>query len=225
MVYWAVLGLSATEYLASHDNEWGRPVTSVQGLYERMTLEAFQSGLSWTTVLRKRENFRRAFAGFDPGRVAAFTEDDVARRYPKPRQNYGSHRNARLVVDLGPKFSELVLGYRGRPPAAGWTLVGVAVLLLGVAFLLDRWSLVGVPFLLFGVAAPLSGVAALLDGWTLVRVALLLARSRHCCLGSRSCWTDGHRPGSRSCWTDGHRPGSHSCCSRRSLGLGSWCRC
>jgi hypothetical protein len=192
----------------------GRPVTSVQGLYERMTLEAFQSGLSWTTVLRKRENFRRAFAGFDPGRVAAFTEDDVARRYPKPRQNYGSHRNARLVVDLGPKFSELVLGYRGRPPAAGWTLVGVAVLLLGVAFLLDRWSLVGVPFLLFGVAAPLSGVAAWLDGWTLVGVALL-ARSRHCCLGSRSCWTDGHRPG------------SHSCCpeSRRSLGLGSWCRC
>jgi DNA-3-methyladenine glycosylase I len=50
--------LSATEYLAYHDNEWGRPVTSVQGLYVRMTLEAFQSGLSWITVLRKRENFR-----------------------------------------------------------------------------------------------------------------------------------------------------------------------
>src|SRR5688500_2848114 len=62
--------LSATEYLAYHDSEWGRPVTSVQGLYERMTLEAFQSGLSSITVLGKRENFRRAFAGFDPGRVA-----------------------------------------------------------------------------------------------------------------------------------------------------------
>src|SRR5829696_373668 len=69
--------LSATEYLASHDNEWGRPVTSVQGLYERMTLEAFQSGLSWITVLRKRENFRRAFAGFDPGRVARFDAAQV----------------------------------------------------------------------------------------------------------------------------------------------------
>jgi DNA-3-methyladenine glycosylase I len=65
--HWTMLGpdgllaclwaLSATEYLAYHDNEWGRPVTSVQGLYERMTLEAFQSGLSWITVLRKRENF------------------------------------------------------------------------------------------------------------------------------------------------------------------------
>jgi DNA-3-methyladenine glycosylase I len=71
--------LPATEYLPYHDNECGQPVTSVQGLYERMTLEAIKSGLSWTTVLRKRENFRRAFAGFDPGRAAAFAEDDVAR--------------------------------------------------------------------------------------------------------------------------------------------------
>jgi DNA-3-methyladenine glycosylase I len=52
--------LSTSEYLAYHDNEWGRPITSVQGLYERMTLEAFQSGLSWITVLRKQENFRQA---------------------------------------------------------------------------------------------------------------------------------------------------------------------
>ncbi|HEY6684528.1 MAG TPA: DNA-3-methyladenine glycosylase I [Propionibacteriaceae bacterium] len=118
--------LSATEYLAYHDNGWGRPVTSVQGLYERMTLEAFQSGLSWITVLRKRENFRRAFAGFDPGRVAAFTEDDVARLLDDPgiirhcAKITAAIENARLVVDLGPKFAELVLGYRVvRPPAAG----------------------------------------------------------------------------------------------------------
>ncbi|MGH3340604.1 MAG: DNA-3-methyladenine glycosylase I, partial [Propionibacteriaceae bacterium] len=58
--------LSAPEYLAYHDNEWGRPVSTLQGLYERMTLEAFQSGLSWITILRKRENFWRAFAGFWP---------------------------------------------------------------------------------------------------------------------------------------------------------------
>ena len=63
--------LSAPEYLAYHDDEWGRPVTTVQGIYERMTLEAFQSGLSWITVLRKRENFRRAFAGFQPDLVSA----------------------------------------------------------------------------------------------------------------------------------------------------------
>ena len=74
--YWAV---SAPEYIAYHDDEWGRPVRSDQGLYERMTLEAFQSGLAWITILRKREGFRRAFAGFDIAAVAAFGEADVAR--------------------------------------------------------------------------------------------------------------------------------------------------
>src|SRR4029450_53725 len=71
--------LSAPEYLPYHDNEWGRSVSTVQGLYERMTLEAFQSGLSWITILRKRENFQRAFADFQPERVDAFTEDDIER--------------------------------------------------------------------------------------------------------------------------------------------------
>jgi DNA-3-methyladenine glycosylase I len=70
---------SAPEYLAYHDEEWGRPVRDGHGLYERMTLEAFQSGLAWITILRKREGFRAAFAGFAPERVAAFGEEDVAR--------------------------------------------------------------------------------------------------------------------------------------------------
>ena len=70
---------SAPEYIAYHDEEWGRPIRDDQGLYERMTLEAFQSGLAWITILRKRENFRAAFAGFEIARVAAFGEDDVAR--------------------------------------------------------------------------------------------------------------------------------------------------
>ena len=70
---------SAPEYIAYHDEEWGRPVTTDQGLYERMTLEAFQSGLAWITILRKRENFRAAFAGFEIERVAAFGEEDFAR--------------------------------------------------------------------------------------------------------------------------------------------------
>jgi DNA-3-methyladenine glycosylase I len=74
--FWAV---SAPEYLAYHDQEWGRPVRTDQGLYERMTLEAFQSGLAWITILRKREGFRAAFAGFEIARVAAFGSDDVTR--------------------------------------------------------------------------------------------------------------------------------------------------
>jgi DNA-3-methyladenine glycosylase I len=70
---------SPPEYLAYHDTEWGVPVRGETALYERLTLEAFQSGLSWLTILRKREAFRSAFAGFDPERVAAFDDTDRAR--------------------------------------------------------------------------------------------------------------------------------------------------
>ena len=66
-------------YLAYHDEEWGRPVTDERGLLERLCLEGFQSGLSWLTILRKRENFRAAFAGFDPESVARFGARDVTR--------------------------------------------------------------------------------------------------------------------------------------------------
>ena len=66
-------------YLAYHDDEWGRPVTDERGLLERLCLEGFQSGLSWLTILRKRENFRVAFAGFDPETVARFGARDVTR--------------------------------------------------------------------------------------------------------------------------------------------------
>jgi DNA-3-methyladenine glycosylase I len=66
-------------YLAYHDDEWGRPVTTERGIYERLCLEGFQSGLSWLTILRKREGFRAAFAGFDPDTVAQFGERDVKR--------------------------------------------------------------------------------------------------------------------------------------------------
>jgi DNA-3-methyladenine glycosylase I len=74
--WWAT---SAPDYVAYHDEEWGRPVTDDRGIYERLTLEAFQSGLSWLTILRKREGFRAAFAGFDFDRVAGFGERDVER--------------------------------------------------------------------------------------------------------------------------------------------------
>jgi len=70
---------AAPEYVAYHDREWGRVVHGRDALYERLTLEAFQSGLSWITILRKRPAFRAAFAQFDVDRVAAFDEADELR--------------------------------------------------------------------------------------------------------------------------------------------------
>ncbi len=75
--FWAVGG--APEYVAYHDDEWGRPILEDDGLFERLTLEAFQSGLSWLTILRKRPGFRTAFAGFDVAAVAGFGTADTAR--------------------------------------------------------------------------------------------------------------------------------------------------
>jgi DNA-3-methyladenine glycosylase I len=72
-------GASTPDYVAYHDEEWGKPVRDDRGMYERLCLEAFQSGLSWLTILRKREGFRAAFADFEPQRVAAFGDEDVAR--------------------------------------------------------------------------------------------------------------------------------------------------
>lgn len=66
-------------YVAYHDTEWGRPVADDRRLFEKLCLEGFQSGLSWLTILRKRENFRRAFAGFDPEAIVRFDERDVER--------------------------------------------------------------------------------------------------------------------------------------------------
>ncbi|MFD8687080.1 DNA-3-methyladenine glycosylase I [Streptomyces sp. NPDC059651] len=72
-------GLSTEDYLVYHDTEWGRPVHGDDALFERLCLEAFQSGLSWLTILRRREGFRAAFAGFGIQKVAAFTDEDRER--------------------------------------------------------------------------------------------------------------------------------------------------
>ncbi|MCM2576201.1 DNA-3-methyladenine glycosylase I [Streptomyces sp. MTZ3.1] len=72
-------GLSADVYVEYHDTEWGRPVRGDEALYERLCLEAFQSGLSWLTILRRRDGFRAAFDGFRIPAVAAFTDADVER--------------------------------------------------------------------------------------------------------------------------------------------------
>jgi DNA-3-methyladenine glycosylase I len=74
--WWA---LSTDEYIGYHDNEWGRPLHGENRLFERVTLEAFQSGLSWLTILRKRENFRRAFDGFEIEKVAAYGDTEIER--------------------------------------------------------------------------------------------------------------------------------------------------
>lgn len=84
---------SAAEYLTYHDDEWGVPIHGESALYERITLEAFQSGLAWITILRKRPAFRAAFAGFDPERVAAFGDTDRSRLMA----DAGIVRNARKV--------------------------------------------------------------------------------------------------------------------------------
>ncbi|MCQ4080208.1 DNA-3-methyladenine glycosylase I [Streptomyces sp. RB6PN25] len=77
-------GLDADDYRAYHDTEWGRPVHGDDLLYERLCLEAFQSGLSWLTILRRREGFRSAFAGFRVKDVAEFTDADRARLLADP---------------------------------------------------------------------------------------------------------------------------------------------
>ena len=78
---WASADPLLREY---YDTEWGLPVRDEHGLYERISLEAFQAGLSWVTILRKRPSFRAAFADFNPDTVAAFTEDDVERLLQDP---------------------------------------------------------------------------------------------------------------------------------------------
>ena len=99
---------SAPEYLAYHDDEWGRPVHGEAALYERITLEAFQSGLSWITILRKRPAFRAAFADFDAERVAEFDDADRTRLMA----DAGIVRNARKV-DAAIANARAVLDLRG----------------------------------------------------------------------------------------------------------------
>ena len=94
------------DYRAYHDSEWGRPVRGDTALFERVTLEAFQSGLSWLTILRKREGFRAAFAGFDALEVAGFDAADVERLMADAaivrnrRKIDATVQNARALVQL-----------------------------------------------------------------------------------------------------------------------------
>jgi DNA-3-methyladenine glycosylase I len=98
---------STPDYLVYHDTEWGVPVHGEQPLFERLTLEAFQSGLSWLTILRKRTAFRAAFAGFDPEVVAEFDDDDRLRLMA----DAGIVRN-RLKIDAAIRNAAAVLALR-----------------------------------------------------------------------------------------------------------------
>jgi DNA-3-methyladenine glycosylase I len=115
-------------YVAYHDEEWGRPVRDERGLYERFCLEGFQSGLSWLTILRKRESFRRAFMEFDPDAVARFTERDVVRllgdagivrHRGKIEAAIANARGVLSLRDAGTPLHELVWSFapaRDAPP-------------------------------------------------------------------------------------------------------------
>jgi DNA-3-methyladenine glycosylase I len=112
----------SADYQAYHDDEWGRPVRGDAALFERLSLEAFQSGLSWLTILRKREAFRAAFAGFDPAVVAAFDTDDEARLLAdagivRNRAKVAATiANARAVLALDRPLSELLWSFAPRQP-------------------------------------------------------------------------------------------------------------
>jgi DNA-3-methyladenine glycosylase I len=96
------------EYTRYHDEEWGIPLHGDRALFEKMSLEGFQAGLSWITILRKRPRFREVFAGFEPEAVAAFGEDDVARLMTDAgiirnrAKIEATISNARLLLDLAP---------------------------------------------------------------------------------------------------------------------------
>jgi DNA-3-methyladenine glycosylase I len=120
--------LGAEDYLSYHDDEWGRPVRDDTGIFERLCLEAFQSGLSWLTILRKRDNFRTAFSGFDLAVVAAFGTHDVDRLLADAgivrnrAKIEATINNARAALDLPAPLADTVWSFRIERPEPPLTL-------------------------------------------------------------------------------------------------------
>lgn len=123
--------LSAVDYLSYHDDEWGKPVSDDNGIFERLCLEAFQSGLSWLIILRKRENFRAAFCGFDQAVVAGFGPDDVARLLADSgivrnrAKIEAAIGNARAALDLPGGLAATVWSYAGNSAPAPRTTADI----------------------------------------------------------------------------------------------------
>jgi DNA-3-methyladenine glycosylase I len=127
-------GDSTPEYRAYHDTEWGRPVTDDRRLFEKLCLEGFQSGLSWLTILRKREAFRSAFAGFEIGAVAAFGPGDVerlmgdagiVRNRAKIDAALANARAAAALRADGESLAAFIWGFAPEPGRAPHTLADV----------------------------------------------------------------------------------------------------
>jgi DNA-3-methyladenine glycosylase I len=117
-------GGSTEEYRTYHDTEWGRPVRDDTRLFEKICLEGFQAGLSWLTILRKRDNFRAAFAGFDVDTVAGFGERDVdrllqdagiVRHRGKIESTINNARRCLELHDAGETLADLVWGFEPEP--------------------------------------------------------------------------------------------------------------
>ncbi|MFV9672736.1 MAG: DNA-3-methyladenine glycosylase I [Acidimicrobiia bacterium] len=122
-------GNGTPDYVAYHDDEWGRPVDNDERLFEKLSLEGFQSGLSWITILRKRPAFREAFAGFDIQQVALFGEDDVARMLDdagivrhqgKIRSTINNAQRSLQVIDEFGSLGALVWSFEPEPRQPTW---------------------------------------------------------------------------------------------------------
>ena len=124
-------GAASADLLTYHDEEWGRPIRDDSRMFERLCLEAFQSGLSWLTILRKRENFRAAFLGFDIAAVASFGPADVTRLLADPgivrnrAKIEASIQNAKAALVLPGGLAALVWSYAGTQDKGPVTLADV----------------------------------------------------------------------------------------------------
>lgn len=120
---WGLEAETLADYRVYHDTEWGRPVHGDDALFERISLEAFQSGLSWLTILRRREGFRAGFAGFSIEKVAAFTEEDAERLLADPgiirnrAKIAATLANARAAAELAPGELDALVWSHAPAPA------------------------------------------------------------------------------------------------------------
>jgi DNA-3-methyladenine glycosylase I len=126
--------LSAPEYRSYHDREWGRPVGTDERVFEKLCLQGFRGGLSWLTILRKRDGFRKAFAGFDPSAVARFTDADVARLLTDSSMvahhgtilaTIGNARAAVRLWEQGMSLAGLLWSFEAPPGAPPLTVAAV----------------------------------------------------------------------------------------------------